>query len=78
MGAPLNSTPTNVVPDLMQNIYDYSGGTLVVYAGYAPQGLATTSDGWTIFLYTYDSNNNVLSKQTWLGKWSQRTLGSYT
>ena len=78
MGAPLNSTPTNIVPDLMQNLFDYSGGTFVVYAGYAPMGAATTDDKWTIFLYSYDGNNNVTSKQTWLGKWSQRTIGNYT
>lgn len=77
MGAPLNSLPTNVVPDTMQNLYDYQGGNFVIYAGYAKQGLANTSDGWIIFLYTYDGNNNVTSKQTWLGAWSQRTAGVY-
>lgn len=77
MGQPLNSIPTNVVPDLMQTIFDYASGTNVVYAGYAARGIATTADAWTIFYYTYDGNNNMLTKQTAFGPWSQRTLLSY-
>lgn len=73
----VNSITTTDAPSTLQNRYEYDGSGLVIYAGYAPRGMATSEDGWTIFKYTY-SNSQVTLKQTTLDAWDARAAASYS
>lgn len=57
--------------------FDYSGGTVVIYAGYAPRGLSTSSNGWLLQKFAYDGNNNVTSRTIAYDSWSNRAGASY-
>lgn len=61
-----------------QGMWDYSGGTSVVYAGYAPRGLATSSTGWLLQFFQYDGNGNVTSRTISYDSWDNRTGASYS
>ena len=41
------------------NIYDYNGGTTIIYAGSATPGSATSAAVWRIRKFTYDGNSNI-------------------
>lgn len=72
----LNSFTITEAPGNLQNRYDYDGGELVVYAGYAPMGSVSSEDRWTIFKYTY-SGSQVTLKQTAYGNWDNRATYTY-
>lgn len=64
--------------------YDYSGGSLVIYAGEADPGSATSDAKWKIMKFTYDGNNNVTDIQ-FMNKsnafdqiWDNRAAGIYS
>jgi YD repeat-containing protein len=40
---------------------DYSGGTNLIYKGFARPGTATTDSRWQIAKLAYDGNNNITS-----------------
>lgn len=62
-----------------QGRWDYQGGTLVVYSGFAPKGLATSAQGWLLQKFTYDGNNNVTQRQIAYDAWDNRsTTASYS
>ena len=46
-----------------QGIWVYNGSNQVTYACYAPRGLATTSLGWLLQSFSYDTNGNVLTRK---------------
>lgn len=60
-----------------QGMFDYSGGTTVIYAGYAPRGLSTSSSGWLLQKFTYDGNGNVTQRQIAYDTWANRATASY-
>ena len=70
---------TIVTPDdaSHQAQFDYSGGTSVVYAGYAPRGVTSSSSGWLLRKFTYDGNNNVTQIQIAYDTWNNRASASY-
>jgi len=39
--------------------FDYDGGTLPIYIGYAMPGTATSALGWRIVKITYDGSENI-------------------
>lgn len=42
--------------------FEYDVNDNVVYQGWARAGTASSAEGWRIVYYTYDGNNNVLTK----------------
>ncbi len=43
---------------------DYSGGTNLIYSGFARPGASTSAAVWQIQKHSYDGNNNILTT-TW-------------
>lgn len=72
----VNSFSINEVPSSLQNRYEYNADGTVLYAGSAPRGMASSSDGWTIFKYTYVSQQVTL-KQTAFDSWDARAVATY-
>lgn len=72
----VNSFSINEVPSSLQSRFEYSGND-VIYAGHAVRGAEQTENVWTIFQYTYDSNRNIILKQTAYGAWSDRDSLEY-
>lgn len=72
----VNSTTITEGPSSLQNRYEYNVDQTVLYAGYAPWGTEQTDDVWTIFKYTYTSQQVTL-KQTAFGAWSDRANLTY-
>ena len=64
------------VPSNMQARYSYDGSNNLIYAGYAPKGLAEGTDGWLLQKYTYDGSNNVTERKIYYGNWTAK--GTYT
>lgn len=60
-----------------QGMFDYVGGTVVIYAGYAPRGLAVGTAGWLLQKFTYDGNNNVTQRQIAYDSYDNRATASY-
>lgn len=60
-----------------QGMFDYSGGSAVIYAGYAPRGLSTSTTGWLLQKFTYDGNGNVTQRQIAYDTWANRTSATY-
>jgi hypothetical protein len=61
-----------------QGRFDYLTGTTVIYAGYAPKGLATSVTSWLLQKFSYDSNNNVTLRQIAYDSWDNRSTASYS
>lgn len=61
-----------------QGRWDYGAGTVVLYAGYAPKGLATSVASWLLQKFTYDGNNNVTLRQIAYDSWDNRASTSYS
>ena len=57
--------------------FDYDGGTAVVYAGYAPRSLATSTSGWLLQKFAYDGNGNVTSRTIAYDSWDNRASATY-
>ena len=58
--------------DSLHHIWDYSGGTLVIYAGAAIPGTPTGSTAWILNKYSYDGNGNQIETQVGYDAWSNR------
>lgn len=61
-----------------QGRFDYLTGLTVIYAGYAPKGLATSTTGWLLQKFTYDANNNLTLRQIAYDSWDNRATASYS
>lgn len=62
-----------------QAMFDYSGGTNVIWDGYAPMGTPTNSSGWLMRHFTYDSNSNILTRQiAYPGVWASHATTTYS
>ena len=69
-----------------QGFWDYVGGTQVIYACYAPRGLAQNytdpisglDAGWLCQKFTYDNNGNVTSRQIAYGNYTNRASYTYS
>ena len=77
--SPLLARRTVTIPLNMQERYDYGSRTdgQPEYAGYGARGLATSSDGWLLFKYTYDASGNMTLKQVAYDSWDNRASASY-
>jgi len=60
-----------------QGIWDYSGGTLVIYDGYASRGVPTNSTGWILRKFSYDGSGNIIQRQIAYDSWVNRGTASY-
>ena len=60
-GLAKDSTALNIDANTKKydNIYDYNGGTTIIYAGAAAPGSATAAAVWQIRKFTYDGNGNI-------------------
>lgn len=59
-----------------QGRWAYNADGTILYAGYAPKGLAEDTEGWLLQKFTYTSMRPVTRKIKY-GKWSQRTVDTY-
>lgn len=79
MQGPLpNSSSVNVLPELMQNLFDYDGGNNVIYSGYAVQGASQNATVWTIYYFTYNGSGQCTSRQIAIDSWSNRYNAIYS
>ena len=60
-----------------QGRWQYDTDGTILYAGYAPQGLAEGSDGWLLQKFTY-TNMRPVTRKIYYGTWSGRTGYNYT
>lgn len=74
----LSSHRIMMIESNQQGMWDYLTGTLVVYAGYAPRGLPTSSPSWLLQFYQYDGNSNVIQRQIAYDSWDNRATASYS
>lgn len=64
--------------------FDYSGGTAVIYQGWAEPGTSQGSPAWRVCKYTYDSNGFATDIQWASGTrqfvqiWTSRGSGTYS
>lgn len=47
------------------------------YVGQAPRGVASNQAAWTIYKFTYTSNNLTLRQIAYKTAWDSRTTGDY-
>lgn len=66
-----------VIETNQQGQWEYDGSGNVLYAGYAPRGLATTSSGWLLQKFTVNGSNQVTARQIAYDTWSNRAAASY-
>ncbi len=65
-------------------LFDYAGGSNIVYHGIAHPGTLVSEAHWQIKKFTYDANNNITNIQWAEGvstndkKWSDRTTYTYS
>lgn len=64
------------IPSDLQQRFEYNGDGTVLYAGYAPRGLASSAAGWMIHKFTY-TTQMVTLRQTAFTSWDGRAAGSY-
>lgn len=73
--------PDNVMeyPQSFQFSIDYDDRTdgQPVYMGYAPKGSAEGDEDWLIFKFTYNESNQVLTRKSAFGNWTDRATLSY-
>ena len=72
-----NSYATHEAPSTWQRRTSYTAANLPEYIGFAPVGVASSADGWTIYKITYSSSLETL-KQTAFGAWDDKTALSYS
>ena len=78
-GTLLAKRVTEIPSDLqMQVDYDTRTDSNPIYVGYGPKGLATSTTGWLLQKFTYDSSNRVTVRQVAYDKWTLRTTASYS
>lgn len=49
-----------------------------VFVGKGARGLATNANGWLVYNFSYDSNGNIISKQSAIGAWTNRATLPYS
>ena len=55
-----------------QGRWAYNGDGTILYAGYAPKGLAEGTDGWLLQKFTYSSMRPE-TRKIYYGNWTGRT-----
>jgi hypothetical protein len=66
-------------PQYYQFSIDYDDRTdgQPVYIGYAPKGSAAGDNDWLIFMFTYNESDQVLTRKSAFGNWTDRATLSY-
>jgi hypothetical protein len=66
-------------PQYYQFSIDYDDRTdgQPVYMGYAPKGSAVGDNDWLIFMFTYNESDQVLTRKSAFGNWTDRATLSY-
>lgn len=72
----INSISVSDCPSTLRKKFEYSAG-LVIYAGSAPKGTATSDVNWTINKYTYDGSSQVTDITTAFDSWDNRAGATY-
>lgn len=65
------------IPTNMKARFEYNSDSNVIYAGYAPKGLAEGTDGWLIQKFTWVSGN-ATERNIGYGNWTNRALETYS
>lgn len=72
----ISAKRTLAIPSNLTERYEYNADSTVLYAGYAPRGLAEGTDGWQLHKYTYTSMQ-VTKKEVAYGNWTNRASETY-
>lgn len=59
-----------------QGMWEYDTNGNVIYAGYAPRSLGTSTGGWLLQKFTY-SGSNITQRQIAYDSWDNRSTASY-
>jgi len=60
------------IPSNMQMRVAYNADGTTLYAGYAPRGLAASTNGWLIQKFTYDASKRVTLRQIAYDNWDNK------
>lgn len=69
---------TEIPSNMQMRAYYSSTDGLPDYVGYAPKGLASSSDGWLLQKFTYDASRQCTLRQIAYDTWDNRTGASYS
>jgi len=61
------------IPSNMEGRWEYDINDNCIYAGFAPKGLAESSDGWLIQKFTW-VNKNCTKREINYGNWTSHTF----
>ena len=65
VGAPYRNNDNAPPSEAWTKLYDYAGGSNLIYEGFAKSGQATSAAVWAIKQYSYTGNN--LTEEAWAG-----------
>lgn len=65
------------IPSNMQMNLAYNADGTVLYAGYAPRGLAESADGWLLHKFTYNASKQVTNRDIAYNSWDLRASATY-
>ena len=65
------------IPSNMGMRVSYDGSGNAEYVGFAPRGLAESTDGWLLQKFTYDGSNRATKREIAYGNWTNRASESY-
>ena len=65
------------IPSNMKKRFVYDGSGNCIYIGYAPRGLAESSDGWLLWKLTYDVSNQCTAINIAYDSWSNYLTATY-
>jgi len=69
---------TTEIPSNMQMRIEWDGSGNAIYIGYAPMGLATTSDKWLLQKFSYDGSNRCTLRQISYDAWDSRASATFS
>jgi hypothetical protein len=69
---------TTEIPSNLQAQYAYSADSTLLYAGFAPRGLATSAAGWLLQKFTYTVNKQLATRTIAYSSWDLRADGGTT
>ena len=65
------------IPSNMQMRVAYNADGTVLYTGYAPKGLTSSSTGWLLQKFTYDASQRVTLRQIAYDSWDNRASATF-
>ena len=68
--------PFAEIPPSMGARWEYNADGTVLYAGYAPRGVAEGADGWLLQKFTY-TNSQPTKREIAYHNWTARASGVY-